>query len=439
MINKKAVLLLLIFLPLIVAADDMPVQIVQGGTVVPYDHGTIQLKEETIHIYLTDERYTVEVAYTFVNTGGRQQVIMGFPNRMRIDTEYPEFYSNPIEDFKAFEGSRELPIFRKEKERPAFENKSEEEEFEHHERLYGKEVYECFETIFNPGETKSIKNTYSQAMDGHASYILTTGALWKDQIDSIRAFIHLDKLSRQSLTPSECYYLYEEVWDVVGFKLEISPEPKTIENNVAVLEFTSIEPDFDIKVSLAPWVIKAVIASSTLEHKAGLYAAENLYDVNPATAWVEGVKGDGIGEGVQLQLSFPSDYGEESFYLVDGISVVNGYAKNSDLFLKNNRVKKLKIQCSLESPGVERGREETANLLVMIDSLQRNMGRGFGYSFHGEETTFEVQLKDTMEMQYLRFREPVLAGYVTLTILEVYKGSAYDDTCIAEVGILLVE
>ncbi len=41
-------------------------------------------------------------------------------------------------------------------------------------------------------------------------------------------------------------------------------------------------------------------------------------------------------------------------------------------------------------------------------------------------------LEDTMEMQFLRFAQPLPVSDLTVEILDVYKGAKYDDTCLSD-------
>ena len=62
----------------------------------------------------------------------------------------------------------------------------------------------------------------------------------------------------------------------------------------------------------------------------GQYSACRLFDKDVTTAWVEGVKGDGIGEYVLIvqENTFPGK-----------IHINNGYQKSESLFFKNCRPK----------------------------------------------------------------------------------------------------
>jgi hypothetical protein len=46
-----------------------------------------------------------------------------------------------------------------------------------------------------------------------------------------------------------------------------------------------------------------------------------------------------------------------------------------------------------------------------------------------------IELNDTMQLQIIEFEEPVRIYEFSLEILDVYKGSAYDDTGLSEVKV----
>lgn len=137
----------------------------------------------------------------------------------------------------------------------------------------------------------------------------------------------------------------------------------------------------------------SVQASSTLfDEKINYktYWPGNVIDNNPATAWVEGEKGNGIGEWIDFAFFNPIN--------LNMIRIINGYAKSDALYAANNRVKKLKIDFD-------------------------------------DGTSLVAELKDsTMEPQLIQISNQKVVERVRLTILEVFPGSKYHDTCISEIG-----
>lgn len=132
------------------------------------------------------------------------------------------------------------------------------------------------------------------------------------------------------------------------------------------------------------------------------YHPGNVTGYNKANAWAEGVEGSGIGEAIELHQMYMGPGAERLTFT--RFCIVNGYAKNKDIWEKNARVKELAVYYG----GVYLGR---------------------------------IQLKDCMEPQYIDVsslnmtiangREAVFK----FVIRDVYPGTKYEDTCLT--GILI--
>ena len=75
------------------------------------------------------------------------------------------------------------------------------------------------------------------------------------------------------------------------------------------------------------------------------YEIDKISDSDLLTAWVEGVKGAGIGEYVTSTcfIDYSSNKDTKRKMRVE-LRLNNGFCKNKQLFKKNNRVKELKIE-----------------------------------------------------------------------------------------------
>lgn len=124
------------------------------------------------------------------------------------------------------------------------------------------------------------------------------------------------------------------------------------------------------------------------------YEAQNIHDGSFKEAWVEGKKGYGIGEKISFRFKDESPR-------VTQINIVNGYVKSASAYTKNSRVKKFKVYVNDEVLGVFNLKDEISEQGFSIEPLGR-MKKG---------------------------------AYWTLTfeILEVYKGTKWDDVVVAEV------
>jgi hypothetical protein len=138
-----------------------------------------------------------------------------------------------------------------------------------------------------------------------------------------------------------------------------------------------------------------VRASSELHSdRYGSYFPYAAIDGQLETAWVEGVEGPGLGEWIELR--FPEAVE------VHAIHVDVGFDESAELFTKNNRVREATLRFS-----------------------------------DGQSAT--VTFEDVRGMQPVSvvdlFDGPVATTSVELVIEAVTPGSAYDDTCIAEIEV----
>ena len=139
---------------------------------------------------------------------------------------------------------------------------------------------------------------------------------------------------------------------------------------------------------------KKIEGSSFLMSQGGnTYEAKNAHDFSYKTAWAEGVYGYGIGE--YLIYTFDTKNPR-----INIIKVVNGYVKNLDAWKNNSRVKQLKMYVNNEL-----------------------------FAF--------LNLKDEYSEQH--FYIPAIGGTwkydwtIKFEIMQVYKGSKYDDVVITEI------
>ena len=173
------------------------------------------------------------------------------------------------------------------------------------------------------------------------------------------------------------------------------------------------------------------------EGEIGKYDISNIVDMNPQTAWVEGVKGDGVGEFVLLaHKKLPST-----------INIYSGYGKNISLFRKNNRPKVLKISLYFglaDSWGGQAGEYYRAvkykkdYVLNLKDSIHLQT---FVFPFTDMAALKRFKEENLRVLTALGPREgippfpepPDQEWIIKLEIENIYKGSAWEDTCISEV------
>jgi hypothetical protein len=145
---------------------------------------------------------------------------------------------------------------------------------------------------------------------------------------------------------------------------------------------------------------KNVRASSHLKAHGKLkYDADKSHDGDIDTAWVEGKKGHGIGE--YLEYTYDLSDKKTSIFAVTEITVFNGYRKNKTLWQQNSRVKRLRLDVNGKPHGT-------------------------------------IQLQDAFNSQTVKLGKIKLPAKkkttFRFTVLDVYKGSKYADTAIAELS-----
>lgn len=460
--------------PLLSRADMAPAVQGQSGTVAPYYNKDIQMKDERIDIFfekyfepkydsdhkiIIKYRYRVKVEYTFVNTGPAQAIVAGFPNKSWGRDGYP------IENFRAFEGDKELTVFIKEVQFSDLEQgKSKEKPLPYPvdiraskklkpsqaENFPSGSFFECVELSFAAGETKKIINTYTadfnsdyddQALTGE--YILTTGAFWKDKIENMDVYFHLNDFSDYDIRRGRGYFSQDNVeglnidtenpnadpiHNTLFSKKRKNPNPRKEDEydwksflyeslsfskpdkKTFYINLKNIEPNFDLHFSLPPGMVKEIRVSSFLNSDIR-YNGKNSIDNNSQTAWVEGALGPGIFDTIMFDIAPTGSGGKDfGYYKIKRLGIINGYAKSPELFVKNNRIKKLFVQ---------------------IEFIDRPSGGGYDKEIISLKQTYI--LENTDKLQFINFDKPVKASKIIFKILSVYPGTHYDDTCLSEV------
>ena len=133
----------------------------------------------------------------------------------------------------------------------------------------------------------------------------------------------------------------------------------------------------------------SVLKSQTYKEQKRTYNPWNVVDGDKSTAWVEGVRGNGINQWVKVIFDCKVKIGK--------ISMIAGYTADRYRFENNNRVKRIRVSFS--------------------DGFQ----------------TVE-NLEDTMYPQFLDIEYiPQATQWVKFEIVDIYLGSKYRDTAISEI------
>lgn len=177
--------------------------------------------------------------------------------------------------------------------------------------------------------------------------------------------------------------------DLWNFSAQPEPEEPT---ELSVLDAATVDAkiasgEIDALPVYDAWESSIVTQSGTHDN-----SADAAVDGNTDTSWQEGVDGDGLGEYIML------DLGRER--QVQYLKAWLGNWRSDDWYNRNNVPAQLCITFYDEDWNCES---------CMI-------------SFPKEKRPFGIALS-----------RPVSAQYVCIEIVDVYSGSKYDDTCIAEI------
>jgi hypothetical protein len=145
--------------------------------------------------------------------------------------------------------------------------------------------------------------------------------------------------------------------------------------------------------NLSPFASPSV-SSALPSDRGGTYHAFSAIDGLLESSWVEGVTGPGVGEWITLD--FPEAIEIHSI----GLGV--GFDRDADIFAKNNRVKRATFIFS-----------------------------------SGEEVTLDfADVRGMQSVPLVRAPGPnIKTTFVKMVIQEVYPGSKYNDTCLAEIEV----
>jgi hypothetical protein len=215
--------------------------------------------------------------------------------------------------------------------------------------------------------------------------------------------------------------------------------------------------EFSLQLTDSVW------ASSELTETSGgaerVYSAENMFDGNRSTCWAEGAPG-GTGESVTFIADRP----------VARVGIVNGYARDQEIYQKNNRVAKMSVSVfpAFTAPGLVTendwylyyGLEYPAGGVVELADTMETQYFDFPLSveqqpaimrdamnrFLSDHPQFATaiekdlglekfhELSESGREEYRRLVRAAFSMYcVRFQVTEVHPGDSYDDTCVSEV------
>jgi len=408
------------------------------GSVAPFQPegvGKVQIMQEDLDILLSAKSAKVTVRYEMKNvTDAKVTARFGFPietvNEMGMIPLPPgELPNNPARKARSY--CRNYAVTaddRKVASEYAVEATARGmvAPFPGSEAFKGIEGWMISEVDFKPGAERKVQISYDSDYDrvSHSvsdsittqpdrfRYRLSTGAVWHGPITRgtviVRAADGVDVKPVQIKTPANRFKpagAREWLWSFTDLEPTLADdiEVQVTEGYFYSDDYTAGKKDVSIgyerRGSRWFWYhrdYKASASSTLAGDKENNYSVAGLKNASDYDedfrAWVEGAEGDGLGEALTLTLSKPAP--------LEAIQIRPGFGKSKELFAANNRPKSLKI------------------------------------TLNGTHT-FTAGLKDEDLRQQIgveNFSAPVKT--IRLEIAEVYRGSQYRDTAIADVQLI---
>ncbi|SDE83806.1 NADase-type glycan-binding domain-containing protein [Rhodospira trueperi] len=142
-------------------------------------------------------------------------------------------------------------------------------------------------------------------------------------------------------------------------------------------------------------VLRICVSSALPDQGAYSYGPENLVSGPDGWAWCEGQ--DGPGEGGRLTLSWaPADLSWRT------LLIANGYQRTEQTFQANGRIRDLRVRLE-------------------------------------DGSRLDIRLEDQMGTQIVQLPDWTHSAVTDLTILSVYPGARYEDTCLTALGVDMEE
>jgi hypothetical protein len=152
-------------------------------------------------------------------------------------------------------------------------------------------------------------------------------------------------------------------------------------------------------------------SSSTLKE----YPVKNLFDNRIDTAWVEGAKGDGIGEWISIELN-PAANSTDCPIILYYFGMIPGYLKSDKTWEENNRIKSALLIIDRHRNDAVGQQDDYINYAIL--RLKFNDFKGF--------QAFNIDYYDGFI---------ATSKKIWIVIEDVYKGTKYNDTCISEMAV----
>ena len=428
-------LLALLLVPSLALANGGPID-VSGtygvGNITMVEHHDITLEEENLRVEIDGDYADVAVEYKLNNHGPDARITYGFPLDVIIDEYGGEEERPQGEDikFRIQDESGDLKVtVRTDANGDApyiivsdgdMEHKIDRKwfitdlGFQAGRPKILKVTYRCKCRYTDWEFSKSFKPVFSERI---FQYMLEPSKNWGNGLVArFTATVDLNKLVKTGGVVKEVkpegYRSSNNIleWKIDNFDLAKAQDIQVTYDNSAA-KMSAYISEYRMPTEL----MTRCAASSLLpadDNSGSNYGTDNLFDGKYDTAWVEGIKGPGIGQWIELDLDKVS---------LSAIGIMNGYTKNSNLYYANNRIKKLKLEIQWDNWGTQDGGRDSVEI-----QLEPKQFKELNLNAPAPFISWLADFGDG----YNR------AQQIRLTILDVYPGKKYDDTPITELFII---
>lgn len=415
------------------------------GAFQPIGIDQVEMLSERLEIDLHIEYADVRIEYVLHNPGKKVKIEAGFPSAIAVGVKYkedapegqqitPETMKPKIEKLMLKADGKEVP----------WQQRADDFKLSEEGLVEGAVVnsWHVFKLDFDAGQTRRLTVSYRNPYYGEydyvsddarlgplsLTYLFSAAGLWAGPIKQGTVIVKAVSVSPDTVTLSHPKRFErkgnEWLWQFTDFEPTLEDDLKVVTreaqfqqsayssasqeeqekaqdgdalfvNNyvhLGPIEYTE-EGRFKAEKNWEFWRSDFTIeASSTLADQLGnSYKADNLRDSADDDAWVEGAKGDGVGESLTLKLPKPVK--------VSRVGIVNGYARSEQLYQANSRVAELDVSVNGSEP----------KRVSIPDEFLQN-----------EKFFFDLPATD----------KPVET--VKLTIAKAYPGTKYQDTALTE-------
>ncbi|WP_442265729.1 NADase-type glycan-binding domain-containing protein [Tenacibaculum sp. ZS6-P6] len=393
------------------------------GDIILMEHASVKLINEDLKIKLEGDYSYVMVNYVLKNIGySKEDITYGFPVEFITDSDWG-FDEDLLSNFNFSINAKQLP-FKSQIDLSVFE--SETRNFDN-EKVSVKRKWHVMNFSIEKDEIITVKVSY-KVKNSFTDW--STSKSFFENYDDRKFIYDFSPAHKWGNGTVQTMNIQVDATEVInkGGKLEF----KGIELQENEGVYSLSKSNFDLKKELPLFVsyrnesekyskfllknridkkyLKKIKVSSQLK---GNYKKSHLFDGNFKTVWVEGKKGAGIGEKIEVELDN---------YNLAAICLVNGYTKNASTYLENNRLKKIKVEMEFVDYNDPKKTQTSSFEKTFEDKKYSSINTNNFYDLVTKVGDFGEG--------YLKIKK------VTITILEVYKGTKYNDTCITELFLL---